>query len=252
MPRFRWLIVSSCLLAAVGCTSASSSNTARTATEQMLVSNAVDQALSKVDFQAFGGRNVFVEEKFLDCVDKNYVVSSVRHRVLMQGAHIVPKVEEADVVLEVRSGAVGTNSSNSFLGIPEITIPGMFATPEVKLVNRVNQIGMAKLGLVAYDAKTHQVLGDGGMSLARSDENNWFVFGIGPMQNGSVKQEVKKGQPRYSNQPWISVPSQVAFATPLLTPPSAPAADEKKVRLTAGEKEIPGEKETSGKKDVKK
>lgn len=237
MPRYGWHFLLCSLAALPGCTSTSNSNTARTATEQMLVSNAVDQSLSKVDFEAFGGRKVFVEEKYLDCVDKNYVLSSVRHRVLMQGAQIVPKVEEADVVIEVRSGAVGTNSSNSFVGIPEITIPGMFATPEIKLVNRVNQTGMAKIGLVAYDAKTHQVLGDGGVSLARSDENNWFVFGVGPWQSGTVKKEIQRGRPRYSNQPWIEMPPQVAFSVPLQSPPSAPGTEDKKLRLTSGDKD---------------
>ncbi|MBC7816673.1 MAG: hypothetical protein IAG10_07280 [Planctomycetaceae bacterium] len=234
MSRFLAIVLCAGALAAVcGCTSTSSSNTARTATEQMLVSNAVDQSLSKVDFQAFGNRKVFVEEKYLDCIDKNYVLSSVRHHVLLQNGQIVPKVEEADVILEVRSGAVGTNSSNSFLGIPQISIPGMVAIPEVKFVNRVNQVGMAKIGLVAYDAKSHEVLGDGGMSLAKSDENNWYFFGIGPWQNGTVKKEVQRGQPRYSNQPWIEVPSQVAFTAPLKAPPT----DEDKVRLTSGKNE---------------
>ena len=233
MLRSRWLVVCAVLVFAVGCTSTNSSNTARTATEQMLVSNAIDQSLSKVDFQAFGGRKVYVEEKYLECADKNYVVSSVRHRVLMQGGQIATKPEDAEVIVEVRSGAVGTNSSNSFLGIPQIQIPGMFATPEIKLVNRVNQTGMAKLGMVAYDAKTHQVLGDGGMSLAKSADNNWYVFGIGPWQNGSVKTEIERGQPRRANQPWIEVPSQVAFASPLQTPP---ASEGDKVRLTSGQK----------------
>lgn len=222
------------IVGSIGCTSTNSSNTARTATEQMLISNAVDQSLSKVDFQAFGGRKVFVEEKYLDCADKNYVASSVRHRVLMQGGQIAAKPEEADVIVEVRSGAVGTNSSNSFLGIPQIQIPGMFATPEIKLINRVNQTGMAKIGLVAFDAKTHQVLGDGGMSLAKSADNNWYVFGIGPWQNGSVKKEIERGQPRYASQPWIEVPPQVAFAAPSLQAP--PATDDEKVRLTSGQK----------------
>ena len=234
MLRLHWLVVCAGIVSVLGCTSTNSSNTARTATEQMLVSNAVDQSLSKVDFQAFGDRKVFVEEKYLDCTDKNYVVSSVRHRVLMQGGQIVGKPEEADLILEVRSGAVGTNSSNSFLGIPQIQIPGMFSTPEVKLVNRVNQTGMAKIGLVAYDAKTHQVLGDGGMSLAKSGDNNWYVFGIGPWQNGSVKKEIERGQPRYASQPWIEVPPQVAFSTPSLQAP--PASDDEKVRLTSGQK----------------
>ncbi len=225
------------IVGSIGCTSTNSSNTARTATEQMLISNAVDQSLSKVDFQAFGGRKVFVEEKYLDCADKNYVASSVRHRVLMQGGQIAAKPEEADVIVEVRSGAVGTNSSNSFLGIPQIQIPGMFSTPEIKLVNRVNQSGMAKIGLVAYDAKSHQVLGDGGMSLAKSADNNWYVFGIGPWQNGSVKKEIERGQPRYASQPWIEVPPQVAFAAPSLQAP--PASDDEKVRLTSGKKDEP-------------
>ena len=236
MLRRHWLVVCAAMVSLTGCTSTNSSNTARTATEQMLVSNAVDQSLSKVDFQAFGGRKVFVEEKYLDCTDKNYVVSSVRHRVLMQGGQIASKPGEADLILEVRSGAVGTNSSNSFLGIPQIQIPGMFATPEIKLINRVNQSGTAKIGLVAYDAKTHQVLGDGGMSLAKSADNNWYVFGIGPWQNGSVKSEIERGQPRRSNQPWIEVPPQVAFASPLQVPP---ASDDEKVRLTSGQKGEP-------------
>lgn len=120
-----------------------------------------------------------------------------------------------------------------FLGIPQISIPGLLATPEIKLVNRVNQIGMAKIGLVAYDAKSHEVLGQGGTSLAKSDESNWYILGIGPWQNGTVKKEVERGQPRYSNQPWVEVPGQVAFAAPLKAPPAV----EDKVRLTSGKDE---------------
>lgn len=237
MLRLLGLLLLVGVVNAVGCTSTNSSNTARTATEQMLISNAVDQSLSKVDFQAFGGRKVFVEEKYLDCADKSYVASSVRHRVLMQGGQLSAKPEEAEVILEVRSGAVGTNSSNSFLGIPQIQIPGMFSTPEIKLINRVNQSGTAKIGLVAYDAKSHQVLGDGGVSLAKSADNNWYVFGIGPWQNGSVKKEIERGQPRHASQPWIEVPPLVAFAAPSLQAP--PATDDEKVRLTSGKQDEP-------------
>lgn len=233
MTRLLRMALCAGLVASVGCTSTTSSNTARTATEQMLVSNAVDQALSKVDFQAFGGQKVFVDEKYLDCTDKNYVASSVRHHVLMQGAEIAAKAEEADLILEIRSGAVGTNSANSFLGIPQISIPGMFSTPEIKLINRVNQTGMAKIGLVAYDAKTHQVLGDGGVSLARSADCNWYVFGIGPWQNGTLKKEIQRSEPRRPNQPWIEVPAQVAFAAPS---EGHPVEDDDRVRLTSGKK----------------
>lgn len=53
--RLHWLLVCAGTVFTLSCTSANSSNTARTATEQMLISNAVDHSLSKVDFQVFRG-----------------------------------------------------------------------------------------------------------------------------------------------------------------------------------------------------
>jgi len=48
-------ISSALLLAALaGCTTAQTSNTARTATEQLLLSTAVDQSLDKIDFHCPG------------------------------------------------------------------------------------------------------------------------------------------------------------------------------------------------------
>ena len=188
-PRFvAALFVTLSMLA--GCTTARQSNTARTAREQLLISNAVDQALSKVDFASFQGQRVLVDEKYLDCTDKGYVVGSIRHRLMMNGASIAAKPEEADVVMEVRSGGVGTDDADSYLGIPQIVLPGMLTLPEVKLVTRNRQSALAKIGLVAYDAKNHQLLGAGGVSSSMSDDSNLYVLGIGPFQSGSAKQEL--------------------------------------------------------------
>ncbi len=202
------------LLSVTGCTSTSTSNTARTSVEQLLISNAVDQSLDKVDFRPFAGQAVFLDDTYLECVDKKYLVSSIRHRLLRSGARLATKVEEADVVVEPRAGAVGTNTADAFLGMPEIVLPGMLTLPEVRLLERKNQRAVAKIGLVAYDPKTKSVLGDGGMSLAESDDSNWFVFGMGPYQNGSVRKEVSKGiktHPQGRAQP---IPQQVAFSSP--------------------------------------
>lgn len=209
-PRFvAALFVTLSMLA--GCTTARQSNTARTAREQLLISNAVDQALSKVDFASFQGQRVLVDEKYLDCTDKGYVVGSIRHRLMMNGASIAAKPEEADVVMEVRSGGVGTDDADSYLGIPQIVLPGMLTLPEVKLVTRNRQSALAKIGLVAYDAKNHQLLGAGGVSSSMSDDSNLFVLGIGPFQSGSAKQELIETTPRRQNQPNQPIPSTVAF-----------------------------------------
>ena len=97
-------LAASLVVLAGGCTTTRMSDTSRTGMEQLLISNAVDQSLEKVDFASLQNRNVFVEEKYLDCVDKGYIAGSIRHRVLQRGARLTDKREDADVVLEVRSG----------------------------------------------------------------------------------------------------------------------------------------------------
>src|SRR5262249_7324324 len=135
------------LLAAIaGCTSTKQSNTARTATEQLLISNAVDHSLNKIDFAPLAGSSVFVEEKYLDCVDKGYIVGSIRHKLLQANATLATKAEEADAIMEVRSGGVGTNVASSFLGVPGFTMPGMITIPDIKMINRESQNAVAKIG----------------------------------------------------------------------------------------------------------
>ncbi|MGE3315035.1 MAG: DUF6655 family protein [Planctomycetaceae bacterium] len=234
MDRYRLALALVVGFSLVGCTSTKSSSTARTGVEQLLISNSVDQALDKVDFQAFSGQKVLVEEKYIDCVDKPYVIGSVRHRIARAGGRLVAKPEEADVVVEVRSGGVGTDTSDAFVGIPEIALPGMVTLPEVRLVQRLHQSGTAKIALVAYDAKTMQLLGEGGVSLAQSNDNNWFVFGVGPYQNGSIKSEIRKSTLRGPFTP-TELPTNVAFYPP------ADSAAENGVQFTSGPGSEPGQ-----------
>lgn len=190
-PRWHWfhLLLVGCL---VGCATTRTSDTPRTGVEQLLISNAVDQALSKVDFSPLRGRSVLVQDKYFDGVDKNYVIGSIRHRVLETGARLVEKEEEADVVMEVRSGGVGTDSVSSFVGSPQfaVPLPLPLQVPEVRLIDTRTQIGSAKIALIAYDAKTRQALGAGGITMARSYDVNRFYFGAGPFNSGTVKEEV--------------------------------------------------------------
>ncbi|MCA8989533.1 MAG: hypothetical protein KDA78_17935 [Planctomycetaceae bacterium] len=218
-----------------GCTSTSTTNTPRSAKEQMLVSNAVDQALNKVDFTPFSNRSVYLEEKYVDCVDKTYVISSIRHRLLNANATLVAKPEEADLIVEPRSGAVGTHSQDAFLGIPEIVLPGMLTLPETRLVERKNQMGIAKIGLVAYDAKTKKGLGSGGVSLAQSDDSAYFVVGIGPYQSGSINSEIKTGKKASASRKPQSLPQTVAFSQPYS---AAPEPGSSKLRLASGQEPV--------------
>ena len=209
------------ILLCTGCTSSSTSNTARTAKEQMLLSNAVDQSLDKVDFTPLYGQKVFVEEKYLECVDKGYLLGSVRHRILRAGGSLAGTADDSDVVMELRSGGIGTDTSDSFIGLPEITLPGMLTLPEVRLTERKNQNGYSKLGMVVYDAKSKQVLGDGGMSMAQADDSNWYVLGLGPWQNGSLKGDLSNARRIPHGMKTNRLPNQVAFDSPANRQPGA-------------------------------
>ncbi len=227
-----FLLAAGLTITMTGCTHTSTSNTARTAKEQMLLSNAVDQSLDKVDFTPLYGQKVFVDDKYLECVDKNYVVGSLRHRVMRAGGALAAAVDDADVVMEVRSGGVGTDSTDMFLGVPSLPLPAGMQTPEVRLTERKSQYGYSKLGLVLFDAKTKTVLGDGGLSMAQSDDNNWFVVGLGPFQNGSLKGDVASARRLPHGMKMNRIPTQVAFESPNHAGPNAIhfASDAKEIK----------------------
>lgn len=223
--RLEWLAAGLFAAVACGCTTTTTSNTARTATEQMLISTAVDDALNRVNFTPFAGTNVYLEEKYVEGVDTKYVVASVRHRLLDAGARLSDKADGADVIVEIRSGGVGTSASNTFVGTPEIALPGMVKIPQVQIVERKRQQGLAKIGLVAYDARTREILGSGGLTLSQSHDNNWFVAGVGPMQTGSLKDDIKKRTAAAKAGRQAPVPEQIAFQGPRRTP-AEPATGE--------------------------
>lgn len=206
---------------ATGCTTTSTSNTARTAKEQMLLSNAVDQSLDKVDFTPLYGQKVFVEEKYLECVDKNYVLGSLRHRVVRAGGALATASDDADVVMEVRSGGVGTDSTEMYTGLPPIPLGVGMQTPEIRLGERKSQYGYSKLGIVLVDAKTKTALGDGGIAMAQSDDNNWYVLGMGPWQDGALKSDVAISRRIPHGMKVNRLPTQVVFESPSHAGPEA-------------------------------
>lgn len=221
-----------------GCATGKTTNTVRTATEQLLISNAVDESLANIDFGSFAGNKVFVEEKYMDSVDKAYIIGSVRHKLMMQGVHIVDKKEDSDVTIEMRSGGVGTDSSEMFVGIPQVVIPGMVTIPELRVMNRDKQQGTAKIGMVAYHTASGQVLGNGGVSLSQSERNNWYLLGVGPYRNGTIESEIKEAKAASLQTPDVEIPKQVAFQPAHYAPaPYAGTEPSGNVRLTSEQKD---------------
>ncbi len=162
--------------------------------EQLLISNAIDQTLDRTPLPPVQGRKVFVDTQYLDSVDKGYLIGSVRQRLMNHGALLVDGKDASDVTIELRSGGVGTDHVNSFVGMPHIALPGPLplSLPEIRLYEKNSQFGTAKLGLVAYETESGNMLFDSGQALARASDNRWAIMGVGPFQSGEVRDEVNQ------------------------------------------------------------
>jgi hypothetical protein len=180
------------LLIVTGCGTTRSSDTQRTATEQLLISNAVDQAIAQIDFRTLTGKSVFFDAQYLDgTVDKGYVVSSLRQQLLASGCILEEDRTRATYVVEARSGSVGTDRYSVLVGIPAMQVPSIMPwqptqIPEIPAAKRSDEQGIAKIAVFAYNRKTGQRAWQSGTVEASSDAKDVWVLGMGPFRKGTI------------------------------------------------------------------
>jgi len=136
---------------ATGCGTRTFTNTERAAIEQLLLSGAVDNALEKLDIPQVAGKKTYLDFTNLKSYDIEYVKAAVRARFAEIGAHLTEDAKQADYVVEISSGALGTEYKSSILGIPSIPIPNSPTPfPELALARGVEQTGIAKLLVLVH------------------------------------------------------------------------------------------------------
>ncbi len=177
-----------------GCGSTRWSDTQRTATEQLLISDAIDRAVSEIDLGALAERKVYLESSAVrQTVDSAYLISTVRQHLLAQGCILVDKLDEADYVVELRAGAVGTDRCDLLFGIPATKLPQSVpvqgiphTVPELALATKTEQRAVAKIALFAYNRHTGKMVWQSGVIPVESKIHNLWVLGAGPFQRGTV------------------------------------------------------------------
>ncbi len=188
------IIASFMLLAVTGCGTMRTTDTRRTATEQLLVSDAIDSVVETIDFRPLTGQTVYFDEsRFSDIVDRNYLISSVRQHLLASGCILKESKIQADFIIEGRAGAVGTDRHNLLYGVPATNLPQMLSIPgvptvipEVPIAKRSTQRGIAKISLFAYHRETGRSVWQSGLVRQDSTAQDLWVLGAGPFQNGTI------------------------------------------------------------------
>ena len=155
---------------------------ARTATEQLLLSTATDHAVKDIDLAAVKGKRVFFDKSYFKSYDDGYALGSIRELLSTNGALLVAERQGSELVVEVRSGALGIDSRDSLLGLPEMAVPvplaGQVQTPELALYKAQHADSVARFALLAYETDSGAFVHSSGPMVGKSKFHHYKVLGF--------------------------------------------------------------------------
>jgi hypothetical protein len=204
----RWMALSCCgLMLLPGCGTTKSV----TATEQLLMSDAVDSTISKMDFRPLTGYKVFLDTTYItsagkaipgvpmsfNLVNSDYVISALRQQITAAGCMLVDNKDVAEIICEARCGALGTDGHNVTYGLPASNLlssassvlsnaPAIPTIPEISVAKREMKSAAAKIAVFAYDRESREPLWQSGIAQAGSNARDTWFMGIGPIQYGTI------------------------------------------------------------------
>jgi hypothetical protein len=176
------------------------------ATEQLLASDAVDSAVSSIDFRPLSGQKVFFETRYIQnlktigFVSAEYIISSLRQAMVGAGVLLQDTAAQADLVVEARVGTLGADGHDMIYGLPSsnagaATAAAAAATqmpttltsiPEISLAKKKNQLAAAKVACFAYMRESKERVWQSGLATAKSTAQDTWILGAGPFQKGSI------------------------------------------------------------------
>ena len=189
MIRLYLIIIGSVMVA--GCTAVRETQPVRTATEQLILSHAVIDAVRQIKADAVAGKKVILDLSYLKTVDIEFTKGELRNRLLQLGAELVADPDTAEIIVEARSPGLGIDDSKTMIGIPAIPIPvpsvGIFKTPALPLFKHDKQRGIAGFSLTGIEAATGK-----------------HVFSVGPIIGNAVHSDMRFiGLPLYKNRKYL-------------------------------------------------
>lgn len=188
------------LLIVTGCASIRVTDPARTATEQYLMSQALEKAVAQLSASALLDRQVFVDSTYLTGSKETsaeivFLLGELRARLLLAGVRLAPTRDLAEVVLEVRTQGIGIDRVEFLLGIPAIYLSSTtsgatgsipVAIPELAIIKRTTQKGFGSVAYVAYWRATGEVVSSSGPFVGRTSREDYWFFGVGPRTIGDI------------------------------------------------------------------
>ncbi len=147
------IITLALLVCLSGCSSRLVTNTPRSAIEQMLLSTAVDKGLDKFHLAELADARVFLDRSNLTGVDAAYVAAAARARLCELGAVLTDDRAGVDFIVELASGALGTEYKTTLVGLPALPAPNSpVPLPEVAIWKSSRRTGIARILILVHSA----------------------------------------------------------------------------------------------------
>ena len=147
-----------------------------------MLSTAADRGLQGVNLAPLRGKKVFLEEQYFRSYDQEYILGAIRELISTNGAFLVRKIDDAEIIVEARCGGLGIDTRTTLFGIPEIPIPipmvGTLATPEIALYKAELHDSTGKFVLLAYDNKTGAYVHSTGSLAGKAYFNFYKLLGF--------------------------------------------------------------------------
>ena len=195
------LLCAALVAAASGCGTTRWSDSKRTATEQLLISDAVERTVMQIDMRPLAGQAVFLDTTILDDVtDGKYLASALKHQLLASGCRLAAGADTADIVVEARAGALGTDRNDVLLGIPATSVQvagNGTSIPELALFKRTDQRGVAEVNLFAYERASGRAVWQSGLARIDSNTRDRWMLGTGPFQDGDIHDRIEFAGERF-------------------------------------------------------
>lgn len=185
------------------CSTPWTTNTARNAVEQYLISSTVERAISGVSFQKYAKKKVFLDyEYFAPQVDKAYAQGVLEFRMAQFGMIVVKKVEDADIIIQPICGVLATDHSKILIGTPSLPVPvpdtGIsLVIPEIPLFLKFTRNAYGKFSFVVFEASTRRPVESIPQIRASARYINWVVLLIPFKTHDMTMDDTVEGELEY-------------------------------------------------------
>lgn len=205
--RPAWAVLGLCLLClASGCVQVGgkTTGTPRTGTEQLLLTGTVDRAVACIRFEPLAGTRVFLDEKRVTAVDKDWLVFALRRAMAEQGLLLVDKAEDAQVIVEAGVAAYATDDRDLSISLPGVGLAGAIPVPLAgigtggqTLSSKGRHFAVTKLALFGYDAQSRHLVWESGTILNDEHVARHSILGTQVKRESSLP-ELERYPPRRS------------------------------------------------------